>query len=61
MRIPTIDLLQIMSRFVAEGATNEPLQVNDKWAEAEKLIKHTQDRKDAETGRQEDGKSLYEV
>lgn len=49
-----------MSRFVAAGGANENDPKDDDWARAEQRIKDSKQRK-VEIGRQEDGKSLYEV
>jgi len=47
-----------MSRFVSElGKQTEP---NDEWVKAEREIEESRKRK-ADAGRQEGGKSLYEV
>ena len=47
-----------MSRFVSE--LDKQTKPNDEWVKAEREIEESRKRK-ADAGRQEDGKSLYDV
>ena len=48
------------SKFVSAGSTDDLVQTSDEWEKAKKDIEETRRRKEQE-GRQEGGKSLYEV
>ena len=49
-----------MSRFVSAGANEEQVERDDEWIKAREEVEANQ-RKDLEPGRQEGGKTLYEV
>jgi acyl-CoA reductase-like NAD-dependent aldehyde dehydrogenase len=48
------------SGFVAAGTDQEPVERDDEWRRAQQELEEERRRK-AELGRQEGGKSLYEV
>ena len=48
------------SGFVSGGTTEQPLERSDEWLKAQQEIEAQRRRKEDE-GRQESGKSLYEV
>ena len=48
------------SGFVSAGTDQEPVQRDDEWHRVQQELEEERRRK-AELGRQEDGKSLYEV
>lgn len=48
------------SGFVSGGTTDDPLERDDEWLKAQQEIEANHRRKEEE-GRQEGGKSLYEV
>ncbi|KAI9719837.1 MAG: hypothetical protein M1828_006058 [Chrysothrix sp. TS-e1954] len=50
-----------MSRFVREGAADELSAASDQWAEAEQSIQSIKGNHEPATGRQQDGRTLYEV
>lgn len=49
-----------MSRFVPAGSLDKPTKRGDEWLKAQQEIDENRKRKEAE-GRQDSGKSLYEV
>ena len=48
------------SGFVSGGTTDQPIERDDAWLEAQKEIEANRRRKE-EASRQQDGKTLYEV
>lgn len=48
------------SGFVSGGTTDNPLERDDEWLKAQEEIEANRRRKEEE-GRQQDGRSLYEV
>jgi hypothetical protein len=49
-----------MSRFVSAGTTDEPIERDDEWKRAQRDLEENRKQK-IEEGKQEGGKSLYEV
>jgi hypothetical protein len=49
-----------MSRFVSAGELEKPAERDDEWVKAKKEVEQERNRK-LEAGKQEGGKSLYEV